>query len=139
MNTTIFKIIVIIVLYTLVSCGIKSYTRDTDKIGLFLYDLQYSILYKKTGVYNYPNIKCRYSLRKGNFNGILLLSYAPRELDDNLNSYIGEKDTLFYANFENNTLKEGYIVNKPDGRSSGASDYYRTLYNILDRMVKING
>ena len=49
MNTTIFKIAIIIVLCTLVSCGIKTYTRDTNDIGVFLYDMHISMLHKETG------------------------------------------------------------------------------------------
>ena len=139
MNTTIFKIAIIIVLCTLVSCGIKTYTRDTNDIGVFLYDMHISMLHKETGNYDYPTIKSKYSVVKGKLNGAFLLSYAPRKLDDNLNFYRGEMDTLFYANFENNTLKEGYIVNSPNNWSSETSDYYRFLYSYLDYEIRIKG
>ena len=47
MNTTIFKIAIIIVLCTLVSCGIKTQTRESSDIKEFLRDLQYAIMHKK--------------------------------------------------------------------------------------------
>ena len=97
------------------------------------------MLHKETGNYDYPTIKSKYSVVKGKLNGELLLSYAPRKLDDNLNFYRGEMDTLFYANFENNTLKEGYIVNRPNNWNSETSDYYRFLYSYLDYEIRING
>ena len=132
MNTTIFKIAIITVLCTLVSCGIKTQTRESSDIKEFLRDLQYAIMHKKTGIYDYPNIKCKYSVVKGNLNGELLFSYDVTK--NNEGYYYKEKDTFFYANFEKNTPR-GYLVNE----RFGAYHYYHSLCLILNIIVRIDG
>lgn len=86
------------------SCNIKTVVNDIPLLeGTWVIekDIKRNIINKETGTYTYPNLKTRYTLKKGKFNG-------PFQI-------IGEKnDTLFYCTYKDNLPVGEYILKEPD-------------------------
>lgn len=120
MNNLIFTIL-FFSLCLFCSCSIKQYVNETEDTQDFLSDLNDAITKRKSGVYMYPNLKSKFTLKKGNFEGEFVYRHK------NFN------DTLFYAFFEKNVPK-GYFINMTYKLNS---QYWRLLHNELDRRVSI--
>lgn len=83
----------------IVSCQLKR-NINYDYIGYsgirqLEWDLRIAIREKQTGIYTYPNLGTKFSLKEGKFMGVFQVIF--------------EKDTLFYCNYIDNLPKGRYI------------------------------
>ncbi|WP_172915911.1 toxin-antitoxin system YwqK family antitoxin [Capnocytophaga canimorsus] len=122
MNSTIFKIFFLLCLFC--SCRVKQYVNTTEKTDEFINDLRVAINRRKSGVYIYPNLESKFTMKKGNFEGELIYKHKCFP------------DTLFYAFFEKNKPK-GYFINMTYKLAHKRPDYFRYFHNELDRRITI--
>lgn len=123
MSSTIFKIFLLLCLFC--SCGMKQYVNTTNETEMFFEDLRMAINKRKSGVYIYPNLDSKFTMKKGNFDGELVYKYK----------YF--PDTLFYALFEKNKPK-GYFINMTYKLARKRPDYFRYFHNELDRKIIVD-
>jgi hypothetical protein len=110
-NLNIYKIFLLFIVYTFSGCKTNIYinekvTSNNEGTRAIEWDLRKNIREKKTGIYIYPNLGTKFSLKKGKFNG----TFQIIDIDKN--------DTIFYCN---------YIDNLPIGRYV-KNFYYRYIY-----------
>ncbi|KMQ58540.1 hypothetical protein ACM39_18580 [Chryseobacterium sp. FH2] len=100
-NLNIYKIVFFFVIY-----GCKTHTYTNEKVNpnndgtrTIEWDLKKNLKEKKTGIYLYPNLGTKFSLKKGKFNG----TFQIIDIDKN--------DTIFYCNYVDNLPIGRYVKN----------------------------
>lgn len=99
-NLSIFKILFVIIGFIFTGCKPKIYinekaNQDNDGTRVIEQDLIKNIREKKTGIYIYPYLGTKISLKKGKFNDVFQI--------------IENKDTVFYCNYVNNFPVGRYV------------------------------
>ncbi len=118
MNLNIFKIFFFCIIYTFSGCKTKTYIDEKISVNnggtqVIEWELRKNIKEKRTGIYIYPNLGTKFSLKKGKFNGTFQIIDKTDKID-----------TVFYCNYIDN-LPIGQYIKKFHYRY--IYRHYRTL------------
>lgn len=95
-NSNIFKIVILLLFISCKSQQIENrYDDNQDGINYLTKDFQYFKTGQKSGIYTYPKLNFRYSLKKGKLDGEM--------------SLIKHKDTLYFCCYDKNKPIGKYI------------------------------
>lgn len=101
---TCLRIYIIIIFSILTSCSSKTIVNNSpisEGSWVIERDIRKNRAYEKTGTFIYPNLKTRYTMKRGKFNGVFEI--------------FGEKnDTLFYCTYTNNLPVGRYVLKEWD-------------------------